>query len=87
MVVRHAPRLSRDAASIVPVTVTGPMRLSSTGAATASVRSWASEKPAAKAASAISAAPPGRPRRTNAAAIVAPDTGISQCGGSRGSAK
>ena len=87
MVVRHAPRLSRDAASIVPVTVTGPMRLSSTGAATASVRSWASENPVEKAASAISAAPPTRRLSVNAATIVAADTGTSQCGGSRGSAK
>ena len=87
IVTRHPPRFESEAASIVPVTVTGPMRRSSTGEATASVRIWASEKPPARAASAIRAGPRTPRPRTQAAARRTPDMAIVQSAGSTGSAK
>ncbi len=87
MVSRQAPCLPRETVSMVPVTVVGPSRRSSAGAATASVRIWASEKPAARAATPISSAPQVRRRPASEAAITAPDAASVQGAGSRGSEK
>ena len=86
-VTRQPPRRASEAVSIVPETVTGPMRRSSTGAATAALRIWASAKPAASAASAIRTGAAAPRLNSQAAATRAADTAPGQWPGSTGSEK